>query len=308
MKRRVFISLGLGGLAAVMGSRHFPPFLNLPLVRDITCTDTPSEEAGFSLRFAATGDAGTGRSNQRRVAGGMLARWCNNPFQTVLLLGDNIYEDGDIVRIGEVFEQPYSKLLQRNVKFYAALGNHDVRTRQGEDEIAYSNYNMSGRYYTFTQQSVQFFALDTNQFHTKQNDNGATPWSVQLQWLESELARSQAPWKIIFAHHPIYSSGYHGSDDELRKSLSPLFKAYNVQFYLNGHDHHYERTHPINGTTYITAGNGGRNLRRVGESKWTAYADKRYGFITFDVYDDRLVTKAIDTGGNSFDEATTFLS
>lgn len=232
----------------------------------------------------------------------MTARWCADPFQTVLLLGDNIYESGEISRIAEVFEQPYAELLQRNTKFYAVLGNHDFRTRQGEDEIAYPGYNMADRYYTFTRHSVQSFALDTDQFYMDHNSNREALWSAQYQWLKTALKRSQARWKIVFAHHPVYSSGYHGSDLGLARALAPLFKTYGVQLYINGHDHHYERTRPVDRTTYITAGNGGRNIRRAEESGWTAHASARLGFVTFDVDNDQIVVKAVGTNGSTFDE------
>ena len=293
----------MGGLATAIAGRYASPLLSLPSLKEADCSSEPLPRS-MPFRFAAAGDVGTGRSGQYQVATAMSSRWCADPFQSVLLLGDNIYEHGEISRIEEVFEQPYAELLQRGVKFYAALGNHDFPTRQGKDEIAYPGYNMAGRYYTFTQQSVQFFALDTNQFYIEHDSNRETPWSAQLQWLKTELKRSPAFWKIVFAHHPIYSSGYHGSDRDLARALSPLFKEYAVQLYINGHDHHYERTRPIDGTTYITAGNGGRDVRRVDESSWTAHASARLGFATFDVDDDQIIVKAIGTDGSTFDEVS----
>lgn len=304
LKRRVFVALGVGGVATVAASRYAPPLLSLPLLKDAACSNPSSAASDAPFRFATAGDVGTGGKGQRRVASAMSARWCADPFQTVLLLGDNIYESGEISRIAEVFEQPYAELLQREVKFHAVLGNHDFRTRQGADEIAYPGYNMLSRYYTFTKGSAQFFALDTNQFYLDSDQDREALWSVQHQWLKTELERSQARWKIVFAHHPIYSSGHHGSDPELAASLSPLFKEHGVHLYINVHDHNYERTQPIDGTIYITAGNGGRSLRKVGASEWTDYAKARLGFSTFDVYDDRIIVKAIGTNGKTFDEAS----
>ncbi len=303
MKRRVFVALGIGGIATAVASRYAPPLLSLPLLKDTACSNPSSAASSVPFRFATAGDVGTGGKGQRRVASSMSAHWCADPFQTVLLLGDNIYESGEISRIAEVFEQPYAELLQREVKFHAVLGNHDFRTRQGEDEIAYPGYNMLGRYYTFTKGPVQFFALDTNQFYLDSDSDQEALWSAQRQWLKTELERSPAQWKIVFAHHPIYSSGYHGTDRELAASLSPLFKEYGVHLYINGHEHSYERTQPIDGTMYINAGNGGRSIRKVEESEWTDYAKARLGFSTFDVYDDRIVVKAIGTNGRTFDEA-----
>lgn len=298
MKRRELILRGLGGLTIALQSY---------LGSSLTLTATASEPIIIPLedeplfRFIAAGDVGTGERSQYAVAQSMAQRWQAFPFPLALLTGDNIYEWGDIERVKEVFEQPYADLLQRGVTFRAVLGNHDFRANQGEDQIAYPGYNMPSRYYTFTEQTVQFFALDTNQAYIPTRHR-ASAWDIQRRWLERALKDSRAPWKIVFAHHPIYSSGPHGSDHDLVRTLSPLFAEYGVQIYINGHDHNYERTKSINGTTYITSGNGAK-LRRVGRSRWTAHARSQLGFAAFDVHSDRIVVKAIDTNNRVYDEA-----
>ena len=145
---------------------------------------------------------------------------------------------------------------------------------------------MDGRYYTFEQGSVQFFALDTNP---------EAPWQEQLNWLEQELQQAKQPWKVVFGHHQIYASGMRGVVRELADKLTPLFSRYGVQLYLNGHEHHYERTEAIEGTTYVTCGNGAK-LRDVGESEWTAYSVSRLGFAAVEVYSNRLEIMGIGTG------------
>jgi acid phosphatase len=141
---------------------------------------------------------------------------------------------------------------------------------------------------------VQFFALDTN-------DNA--DWSQQIPWLKQNLAFSKATWKIVFGHHPLYSSGAHGSSFELINLLSPLFAKYGVQLYVNGHDHNYERTQPIEGTTYLTCGGGGAAIRPVGKSDWTAYSAARLSFATIDVDQKYLEIQGIGIDGEVFDSA-----
>ena len=283
MKRRAFISLGLGSFAIAaasgcLGARGSEPF-----------------------RFAAIGDMGTGKEGQYAVAKAMSQRWQSAAFPLVLTTGDNIYPSGEIEKVNEVFERPYAELLQNDVQFYATLGNHDFQTKMGADELAYPGYNMPARHYTFTQQSVQFFALDTNLAYMD-GERGKMFWQSQLRWLRAALGRSRAPWKVVFAHHTIYSSGHHGSSERLIEELSPLFARHGVQLYINGHDHHYERTEPIEGTTYVTTGNGAK-LRPVGSSDWTAYASSQLGFNTFEVYPNRMVVSAVDTDNAVYDEA-----
>jgi len=73
------------------------------------------------------------------------------PFQFVLLAGDNIYPNGEVERIAQAFEQPYHFFLERQVPFYAVLGNHDIRTANGTPQLAYSKRNtlfyLPDRYY-----------------------------------------------------------------------------------------------------------------------------------------------------------------
>lgn len=59
------------------------------------------------LRFVAVADTGAGNEGQYAV-GRAIARYHEqNPFDLVLLAGDNIYNHGEIAKIGRVFEQPY---------------------------------------------------------------------------------------------------------------------------------------------------------------------------------------------------------
>jgi Calcineurin-like phosphoesterase len=74
--------------------------------------------------------------------------------------------------------------------------------------------------------------------------------------LQQHLRQSKAQWKIVFSHFPIYSSGIYGVDQDLVRELTPLFKKYGVRLYINGHDHNYERTQIIDGTTDLTCGVG----------------------------------------------------
>lgn len=85
--------------------------------------------------------------------------------------------------------------------------------------------------------------------------------------------------------------------------LKPLFSRYGVQFYLCGHDHHYERTHPIQKTTYIVSG-AGAAPRFVGKSSWTAAASDQLSFAAFEVYSDRIEIKGIDTQNRVFDQGS----
>lgn len=244
------------------------------------------------LRFVSVADTGTGAKGQYAVARAMTLYHKQNLYDLVVLAGDNIYNNGEISKINAVFERPYENLLKQGVKFQACLGNHDIRTENGEPQLRYPGFNMNGqRYYTFRRDQIQFFALDTN---------SNADWTNQLTWLEKELSSSNAPWKVVFGHHPIYSSGLYGSNPDFIKTFTPLFQKYGVQLYINGHEHSYERTRAINGTTYLICG-AGAGHRPVKRSQWTEYSTSNLSFAAYEVYADRIELSAIGTNHKVFD-------
>ena len=254
-------------------------------------TQKPATAKAPILRFISVADTGTGDGGQYAVAKAMARYHRQNPFDLAILAGDNIYNDGEIEKINAVFERPYQPLLQQGVKFHACLGNHDIRTANGDPQVSYANFNMKGRFYTFDREEVQFFVLDTN--HN-------ADWKTQLPWLEQELSRSVAKWKVVFGHHPIYSSGIYGSNPEFIKILTPLFQKHRVQLYINGHEHNYERTASINGTTYLVCG-GGAGTRPVNRSNWTQHSASVLSFAAYEVYPDRIEINGIGTDNRVFD-------
>lgn len=206
------------------------------------------------VHFFVFGDMGSGLTAQYDIANAMTKMQQKAPAQFVVMLGDNIYPVGDIKSDhSKKFEKPYAYFLEHKIPFKPVLGNHDVPHQ--DDQIKY--FGMPGRYYSYSVGPIQFFALDTNKFN----------WSEQV-WLEKALAASTASWKIAYAHHPIFSSGYHGNSKALDASLRPLLEKYGVQLYLAGHDHDYERLSAINGVTYIVSGGGGASIRDFAEQEF----------------------------------------
>ncbi|BAY45259.1 metallophosphoesterase [Scytonema sp. HK-05] len=255
---------------------------------------TPPNPAKNELlwRFVSVADTGTGDQGQYAVAKAMTNYHSKSPYDLVVLAGDNIYTNGEMEKIGAVFERPYAPLLKQGVKFQAVLGNHDIRTANGDLQLKYVGFNMKDRYYTFRRDNAQFFALDTNT---------NADWEKQLKWLEQELSASNAPWKVVFGHHPVYASGVYGSNPAFIKSFTPLFQKYGVQLYINGHEHHYERTRSLNGTTYLICG-GGAGTRPVGRSEWTEYSAEKLSFAAYDVYADRIEISGIGIDNRVFDK------
>jgi hypothetical protein len=252
-----------------------------------------------SIKFAAIGDAGRGDKAQYDVSAQMQAFRDVFDYDFVVMLGDNVYDGGTPEDYRRKFELPYKPLLDDDVEFYATIGNHDS-TNQPD----YAPFHMGGqRYYTFTADGsllarladtdVQFFMVDTE-----------TLDRTQLAWLDREMAKSQARWKIPIFHRPIYTSGRYAAPAVIfRAALEPVFLRHGVRLALSGHEHFYQRTPPQQGITYFISGGAGslreRDIRR--NALVAAGFDVDYHFMLFEVTHDRVLYQAISRTGHSID-------
>lgn len=190
---------------------------------------------------------------------GMMVKSWNPDF--VITLGDNNYPDGEAgtidKNIGKYYHEfihPYTGAYGAGAtanRFWPCLGNHDLDNRTGPDGQPYLDYFAlpnNERYYDFVRGPVHFFVLNSD---TREPD-GASATSVQAQWLQGRLAASTAPWKLVYFHHPAYSS---------RTSYTNMrwpFKAWGANAVFAGHAHVYERV-LVDGFPYFTNGLGGES-------------------------------------------------
>ncbi|MCU1615998.1 MAG: phosphoesterase [Frankiales bacterium] len=179
------------------------------------------------------------------------------------------------------------------VPFMCATGNHDMEPGYGA--LGYDGYlnrflvpatGAAGcpSTYSFRYGNVGFVCLDSNDVSFEIPHNLSYSQGRQTTWLEQELAAlreegSGVDFVVVFFHHCTYStSTAHGSEGGVRQSWVPLFDRFQVDLVINGHSHVYERTSPLRsgrvvtdaprssridsslGTTYITAGGGGREV------------------------------------------------
>ena len=240
------------------------------------------------LRFVVLGDGGSGLPAQIRVAEQLNRFHGEKPFHLVLLLGDNIYPNGEAMKYGEArFTAIYQSLLEKNVVFKPVLGNHDISGPLGVGYPTFwrSNrkenmrfFNMPDTYYDFMFGPFHFFMLDTNRFR-----------QPQRQWLQEQLDTSPGKIKIVCGHHPVFSSGFHGSTPRLKRRLKPLMEKADVPLYLAAHEHDYERFEELNGVTYLISGGGGADLRGFGKCCAGSLIRKsRHHFLAFELHGERL--------------------
>jgi acid phosphatase type 7 len=264
------------------------------------------------VHFAAVGDFGTGGNDEKLVAQGMLA---SHP-ELFLALGDNAYSSGTESEIQNNLFAPLAPVLAE-VPFFPVAGNHEYVTNQSQPYLdnLYLPTSPSGgeRYYSFDWGHVHFVGLDSNCAIGLASADRCT-LAAQKAWVEKDLAASTAPWKIVYFHHPPWSSGDHGSQPLMRREFGPIFEKYGVDLVLTGHDHDYERSKPMlgdgvapsgkQGITYLVVGGGGASLRAFATPRpsWSVVRDDAaHGFLDVTVDEGTLTAKLVTTTGGVLD-------
>jgi hypothetical protein len=239
-----------------------------------------TDGASRPFTFLVFGDSGRGTAAQFNVRDRML----DSPADFAVHVGDMVYPNGEPENFDPRYFQPYRELLRRIV-LWPCLGNHEVLTNLGQpwrDAFYTPANNASGieNYYSFDYGNAHVVVLDTNA--------STAPGTPQYAFVNADLTATQALWKIVAFHYPMYSSGRRGSFTGIRDELEPLFDAHAVDLVFAGHDHVYERTRPMRGgqivtpdrgRVYFVTGGGGAGLVPVTISRFTAYSESAYHFL-----------------------------
>jgi 3',5'-cyclic AMP phosphodiesterase CpdA len=249
----------------------------------------PLPSDGLLLHLVVAGDVGEHGSRLDATARAVAAVDARQPFDGLVLLGDNVYPSGNPARLPGTVFRPFAPLLS-HAALYAVLGNHDVRRGHGDAQAA--ALGMPGRWWAAHLGAVLLVGLDS----TRPDD------ADQRSWLDRTLAAATEPWRVVALHHPPFSAGYQGSSPAARAAFVPLFERHGVQLVLSGHDHDYQRSRPRNGVTYVVSG-GAAGARRTGADAFTAVSFGWHHVVEVGAYGDRLVVRAVSPDLRVADEA-----
>lgn len=200
----------------------------------------------------------------------------DNIYPSGATLGTDGKSDSD--RFRDILELPFGNIVEGvpDYQTYVVLGNHDWETSRagGFAQIdfleASDTFYMDGPFYSVKPPAgrgeIELFVIDTAMmlastrvYQDILDDEGAEVPTDELDppdyfvepmteaeknmaaWLENELRTSTAKWKLVVAHHPIWSSA--GSKFEqaraLRKLILPAMCRY-ADAFLVGHEHTLE--------------------------------------------------------------------
>ena len=279
---------------------------------------TPNEELSFqtagtgAFSFLAMGDSGIGSAEQSLLA----KRLAQETSSFVVHTGDLVYPGGSFDGYEEYYFRIHRNLMKQRA-FFPCPGNHEYITANALPYLAVHATPPSGvpaadngRYYSFDWSNAHFISIDSNNPLLE----AVTGKGQMIAWLEADLARTRKFWKIVYFHHPPFPTGRH-RDDPLcalaRDHLVPIFERYGVQLVLNGHEHNYQRSHPIrggdvasdtSGTVYVTTGGGGANLYEAPPNKLTVVAKAEHHYLRIRVDGSKLAVQAVGLDGQQIDD------
>lgn len=251
-------------------------------------------------QFVAIGDYGSNSSGEKAVA--QLVHGYQPSF--IITLGDNNYPNGCWKTIDKNIGKYYHDYIHPYVgnygggasftRFFPTLGNHDWNARKNclmngtLPYLIYFRLPNNSRYYVIHKQYIDLFALDSDEHEPDGNDIN----SEQYKWFKQEISKSKATFKVVFFHHPPYSSGKHGPS----KAMRWPFKELGVDIVLSGHEHNYERIVKDN-IQFVINGLGGppsvRGKSRHPDPDSALFYNADYGFSLFDVSQHHLKMKFI---------------
>jgi len=243
-----------------------------------------------SFRFAVFGDTRTNHQVHNAVIEAVSK-------ETI----DFYLHTGDMVERGGIPEQwityfQIERPLMAKAPIMPSIGNHDLGNRGYYSRFFFLDQWAGAKNYFYTDWgTVRLISMDVTIVCEGR--------CRQYRFVRAALEEAAKANKLIvmFLHNPPYSSGEHGSDRQLQSVVGDLAKRYGVELVVSGHDHDYERTKPIAGTTYLVSGSAGAPIRPVTPQAFTASTRTEPHYVLVDVDKNQLTLRAINLRGEVFD-------
>jgi hypothetical protein len=184
---------------------------------------------------------------EKAAAAGTAALAANWPKAPILALGDLAYADGTPAEFATCFDPLWGGLKPR---ILPAPGNHEYNTPGAFGYFDYWDAQAGPDrrgYYSVRWRSWLILSLNS--------EIDAAPGSDQATWLAGELEKAPTACVLAFYHKPAYSlRPRKGSANAVH--LFRQLQAAGASLVVNGHNHFYERTKPLDAEGRIDVGHG----------------------------------------------------
>jgi len=171
---------------------------------------------------------------------------------------DAIIMLGDMSKISQV-RKAYSSSTAKNIPVFHVIGNHEVensedmaavRSAYGSSLVPLNPGPEGTDKTTYSFNAGNFHIVNMNLYWDgkkndawfKYGDGGGYVPDALYNWVDTDLARTSQPWKIVVGHEPLFPLGHHVGNSldqnvENRDKLENLFISRKVAVYLSGHTH-----------------------------------------------------------------------
>jgi hypothetical protein len=128
---------------------------------------------------------------------------------------------------------------------------------------------------------------------------------AEVLWLDAAVGASEARWKVVYGHHPIFAPERNAKSGMYMKYMQarlwPVIRG-RVDAYLCGHQHAMAHMDPRDGVHFFMSGGGGAPLSKVAKKAADAiFAESTFGFLTLEASEARMSIAIFDTDGKPFD-------
>jgi hypothetical protein len=237
--------------------------------------------------------------------------------ELVLGLGDYSYQTSANCWL-EIIE-PINDIMK------IAIGNHEYiiySPTYGNDSYRLPSllteymrhFGLTEQYYSFDYQNVHFLVMSSEDSFSEDSEQ----YDFVKDDLERASTNSSVKWIVTYFHNPVYSSpNQHVPNVSFRDIYHPIFDQYNVDLVLQGHNHNYQRSYPLEynqsdssnpavttnektnyvdpqGPIFAIVGTGGHSLYDLDDrSPFNVYQTAGdYGFLSIDITNDGATMEA----------------
>jgi len=236
---------------------------------------TTSSQETQSFSFLVYGDTRTFPDRHKLVAD----RMAEDEPNTVLVVNTGDLVESPTIGRFENFFWAVGKLALSH-PYLAVIGNHEKGHPRYYDflPLPAGGGQSNEEWWSFDYGDVHFVGIDSNDLT---GTDAIIRMREQVEWIEADLLNSDALFKVVLFHHPIYSSTWEGGVNEsLRELWEPIFLEDGVDVVFNGHMHCYEHFY-VKGIHYIVTGGGGAPLQDSIDEVADGAISRRYGMLHY---------------------------
>jgi len=248
---------------------------------------------------------------------------CNNPRgvkkvsdrlaatdHTIAALGDLVYPEGSAAQFKECFDPSFGAVADR---MRPTPGNHEYTP--GTADAYFDRFGAAAGpdrrgWYAYDLGDWRVISLNSNCWEI----GGCKEGSDQHQWLLDELAAHPDACRVVYWHHPRFSSSGNYGNARFMQPISEALTDAGTEVILSGHAHHYERFARLDadgspdpaGPRYFTVGTGGTFPRGFGRTQDGSEVRKSgvYGVLELTLEPDRWSWSFEAEGGRFTDNGS----